>query len=106
MPPPRASAGPRAAVPESGWSKMRVGVAALLALTVMLVAHHGSAESLPLGKKHVLLLNSYDPTYSWTANIVEGARSVLDKMDDVELSIEFMDSKKTFTPEYAKLLSE
>ncbi len=57
-------------------------------------------------RKNVLILNSYDPTYRWTANIVRGAQAVFEARDDVELFIEYMDSKKAFTPEYARLLSE
>jgi PAS domain S-box-containing protein len=83
---------------------MRVGMLAALALC--LVARVSDAAPEPLGKKHVLLLNSYDPSYAWATNIMNGAESVFDKMDDVELSIEFMDTKKIFTAEYAKLLSQ
>lgn len=65
-----------------------------------------SAAAAPKDEKHVLILNSYDPAYAWTANIVQGALSVFDKMDEVAVSIEFMDSKKVFTPEYADLLAQ
>ena len=65
----------------------------------------GATPGAP-ARKHVLVLNSYEPTYGWTANIVRGVQSVFDPMDNVELSIEFMDSKKGFTPEYASLLAQ
>ena len=57
-------------------------------------------------RKNVLILNSYEPTYRWTANIVRGAQAVFEARDDVEVFVEYMDSKKAFTPEYARLLSE
>ncbi|HEY5956886.1 MAG TPA: ABC transporter substrate binding protein, partial [Polyangiaceae bacterium] len=56
--------------------------------------------------RHVLVLNSYHPTYTWTRNIVDGAQSVLDKLPDVELSIEYMDTKKLYTPDYLAKLAD
>jgi PAS domain S-box-containing protein len=64
------------------------------------------AHAAPAARKNVLILNSYEPTYRWTANIVRGAQAVFEARDDIELFIEYMDSKKAFTPEYAHLLSE
>src|SRR5689334_3901408 len=51
-------------------------------------------------QRRVLMLNAYNSTYPWTASVVEGARSVFDKTDDVELSTEFLDAKRIFTPAY------
>src|SRR5215510_4854066 len=84
------------------WRRARI-LAAVVSLIALLFAPPASAAG---PKKQVLILNSYDPAYGWTANILRGVQSVFDTMEDVELSIEFMDSKKVFTPEYAKLLSE
>jgi len=81
----------------------------LLAFACALLAGARStarAATPPPPRKNVLILNSYEPTYRWTANIVRGAQSVFEARDDVELFIEYMDSKKAFTPEYARLLSE
>lgn len=63
----------------------------------------GSAEATT---RNVLLLNSYHPTYSWTANIVQGVRETIELAPDVELSIDFMDTKKASSPEYFKQLSQ
>jgi PAS domain S-box-containing protein len=85
----------------------RMLLAALVAFVCLgLIGHSAAAAGAPSDKRHVLILNSYDPAYGWTANIVQGAQSVFDKMDDVAISIEFMDTKKVFTPEYADLLSQ
>ena len=80
-------------------------------LCALLAAVHpatvGAAPSAPAStRKHVLILNSYEPTYQWTANIVAGVQSVLGQRTDVELAIEYMDSKKAYTPEYAHLLAQ
>jgi len=80
-------------------------LAVLLALATLALAAP-SVAATPGGRmRHVLLLNSYHPTYAWTANIVSGVRSVFDAMDDLDLNIEFMDTKKVFTPAYADLLA-
>jgi PAS domain-containing protein/HPt (histidine-containing phosphotransfer) domain-containing protein len=69
---------------------------------VLLCPH---AEAAPRPTRHVLVLNAYHPTYGWTANIVAGVRAELDALEDVDLSIEFMDTKKIYTPEYAASLA-
>ena len=76
--------------------------------SILLVGDRGGApaQAAPAARKNVLILNSYEPTYGWTANIVKGAQAVFEARDDVELFVEYMDSKKAFTPEYAHLLSE
>ena len=94
---PRSAGGRRAA---------RVLWAILIGLALGLVAPGGNAAAAGSAKHQVLILNAYDATYEWTADIIKGARSIFDTMDDVELSIEFLDSKKIFTPEYAALLAE
>jgi PAS domain S-box-containing protein len=87
----------------SWWRASLILVAAVLLLAVA----PRWAWGAPAGpKRQVLILNSYHPTYAWTQNITRGALSVLDAMGDVEVNIEFMDSKKVFTPEYATQLSE
>jgi len=83
----------------------RFGVVLLALVSLACFERAAWAGGAPASKKHVLILNSYDPAYAWTANIVQGAQSVFDKMDEVTVSIEFMDTKKVFTPEYADLLS-
>ena len=78
----------------------------LLGLALGSLAPGPPVAAAGAAKRHVLILNAYDSTYAWTASVVAGARSIFDTMDDVELSTEFLDSKKIFTPAYAALLAE
>ena len=80
-------------------------MAAIVCL-VWLVCAPLSALAAPPAQRQVLILNAYEPTYAWTASVIEGIRAELDPMEDVELSIEFMDTKKAYTPSYAAALAE
>lgn len=55
---------------------------------------------------HVLVLNSYGKGFPWTDNVVNGIESVLKKEpDDVDLKVEYMDSKAVkFDAAYKKVL--
>ncbi len=74
----------------------------LLGLGLVLLTVSSPAQAA----KNVLLLNSYHPTYTWTASLVEGVRDGFAKRDDIELQIDFLDTKKSFTPEYQEKLRE
>lgn len=80
----------------------------MLLIVAALLMPRQSVATPPSGNKtrQVLVLNAYTPTYAWTANIVAGVQSVFGKMDNVELSVDFMDTKKIYTPEYAQLLAD
>ncbi len=54
--------------------------------------------------KHVLLLNSYHQGYLWTDEITEGVQQVLD-VNNVDLHIHYMDTKRQFGAAYQKLLA-
>ncbi len=57
--------------------------------------------------KHVLILNSYHPGFSWSDSIIEGIRSVLDKSElNVELTVEYMDIKRYPSEKMFPLLEE
>lgn len=94
------------AAPTSGRGVSRVLWVTLLGLALAPLAPSPPAAAASPTRRQVLMLNSYNSTYTWTASVVDGARSVFDTMDDVELSTEFLDSKKIFTTEYAALLAE
>ena len=49
-----------------------------------------SAESV----KRVLVLNSYHETYHWTDRIMAGVKSVFEPQTNVELYIDYMDTKR------------
>lgn len=51
----------------------------------------------------VLLLNSYHNGYKWTDGLVKGVRSVL---HDVDLIVEYMDTKRNTRPEYLEALRD
>lgn len=57
-------------------------------------------------KPHVLVLNSYEKGFPWTDNVVNGIESVLKKeLNDVELKVEYMDSKSVrYDSAYKKML--
>ena len=51
--------------------------------------------------KSVLVLNSYHQGYKWTDYIVEGIEKTLnDKIENLELHIEYMDTKRVYSSEY------
>lgn len=51
-------------------------------------------------KKQVLVLHSYHQGLNWTDNVSEGILSILSKEDDVEISFEYMDTKRHSEAEY------
>lgn len=62
-------------------------------------------EHLALQGKKILLLNSYHKGYLWSDDITRGIEDTLiDKK--VELHIEYMDTKRLFTPAYRELLGK
>jgi GAF domain-containing protein/ABC-type uncharacterized transport system substrate-binding protein len=54
-------------------------------------------------RKQVLVLHSYHQGYKWTDDIMAGIESVLGQ-EDVELQIEYMDTKRTFDETYLERL--
>ena len=78
-----------------------------LLLAASLLAVLGSAAGVnaaPPG--HVLVLNSYHHGLSWTDSIVEGIESVLGGDSDLELHIEYMDTKRLYDEVYLQKLYE
>ena len=88
---------------------MRSSIAKTLAIIILLA--NSPVWSLPQAaaaqeKKRVLIFNSYHPGYYWSDKIMEGMKSVLTARDDVVLHVEFMDTKRYYTPGYFDLLQE
>ncbi|MBL4638672.1 MAG: EAL domain-containing protein [Proteobacteria bacterium] len=50
--------------------------------------------------KRVLVLNSYAEGYNWTDGIMDGIHSVMDEQQDVELFINYMDTKRVSDNDY------
>jgi two-component system, cell cycle sensor histidine kinase and response regulator CckA len=69
----------------------------LISLSFVMVSAVGhSAE-----KKQILILNSYHKGYSWTDGIVEGIeKTFTERIENCEILIEYMDSKRINTDEY------
>lgn len=56
--------------------------------------------------KNILILNSYHKEFTWTDNQVSAAKEVLEKaFDDLEIHVEYMDTKRIYTEEYLEYLS-
>lgn len=56
-------------------------------------------------RQHVLILNSYHKEFQWTDKQVAGAREVLSaNLDNLELYVEYMDTKRIYTKEYLEQL--
>ena len=72
----------------------------LCLLLVMLPSVGHSAE-----KKQILILNSYHKGYPWTDSLVEGIEKVFsERMENYEMLIEYMDTKRISTDEYYEAL--
>lgn len=80
---------------------------AVLSIALVLVWCFAAApvSAQPFQARRVLLLNSYSLDYAWTENIVSGVRSALQTRQDVQLDIEFMNTKKAWTPALAEQLA-
>ena len=78
-----------------------------LLLAVSLLAVLGSAAGVNAApSRHVQVLNSYHHGLSWTDSIVEGIESVLGGDSDLELHIEYMDTKRLYDEVYLQKLYE
>ena len=79
---------------------LRVCFILVCLLLVMLPSPGYSIE-----KKQILILNSYHKGYPWTDNLVKGIEKVLtEKIENCEILIEYMDTKRINTDEYYEVL--
>ncbi len=70
--------------------------AKLLAIVMFLIVYTDkiqSQENVSAGN-NVLYINSYAPTYSWADSVVSGVLNVFHQRRDVQLYIEFLDTKR------------
>jgi len=75
---------------------------ALLCLLLLLAASAAHAEK---ARKNVLYLNSYHNGYAWSDDILQGLRLFFAESDfNVDMQIEYMDTKRFATPERAEAL--
>jgi PAS domain S-box-containing protein len=90
----------------SAWSKAVAFYTISLFFALALCSPLSCGQEEPT--KHVLVLNSYHKGFLWTDNIVKGIESVMgSEENDIELRIEYMDSKSTaYTTQYKEKLYE
>jgi len=82
----------------------RRGFSLLLVLTCFLFCV-SMADAQPT--KRVLLLNSYSYDLAWTASITRGVQEAFATSDgSIKLSVEFMDTKNYYNPNYLSMLQE
>ena len=73
----------------------RLGKLVFTATSILLLSCGGAAAG---DKSRVLILNSYHSIYPWTAEVTEGVRqALLSGTGEVEFSIEYMDTKHSFS---------
>lgn len=57
------------------------------------------------GKKHILVLNSYNPESAWTNDELNGIKKKLGSVNyDIDITVEYMDSKNNYGTEYTNKL--
>jgi signal transduction histidine kinase/ActR/RegA family two-component response regulator len=61
---------------------------------------------VPEPAKRVLVLNSYHETYLWTDRIMAGVKSVFEPQTDVELYIDYMDTKRSTDETHFQILHD
>ena len=89
----------------SGFHRGHVGAGSLAAGVMILLMTAGVCFGA--APKRVLILNSYHKGYAWTDNIVEGIESTLrEQIENIELRVEYMDTKRIDTAEYQRDLFE
>ena len=71
-----------------------------LLLSICIPTFSSDREVKSNALKHILVLNSYHQGYSWTDKIMTGVLSVFGARPDVELYIEYMDTKRKADQEY------
>ena len=56
--------------------------------------------------KDIVLLNSYHPTFQWTADITRGVLEEFSEIEKYRVFVEYMDSKRFQNEEYLKNLQK
>ncbi len=57
-------------------------------------------------KRQILVIHSYHRGYKWTDEIMEGIEAAFNNRDDIDLWVEYMDTKRLFDEEYIHRLYE
>jgi PAS domain S-box-containing protein len=74
-------------------------------LLFLLLLLAGTSEAQEEQTNHILILNSYHKEFQWTDDQTSAIKEVLiSSIDNLELYIEYMDTKRIYTPEYLEHL--
>jgi len=76
-----------------------ITIALIVSYPILSAADDAAQKST--STKRVLFIDSYHPTYSWSAGIIDGARSVF-AAENIEMRVFSMNSKKNTDPGYIK----
>jgi len=85
--------------------KRPMALRVLLVMSVLAVLGNAAVVNAA-GPRHVLVLNSYHQGLSWTDSLMEGIESVLGGDSDLELHIEYMDTKRLYDEVHLQNLYE
>lgn len=75
-------------------------------LTILLWLASMGIPSAQNDFKDIVLLNSYHPTFKWTADITRGVLEELPPQENYRVFVEYMDSKRFQSDEYLKGLNQ
>lgn len=78
---------------------------AILQTAVLAVAFLSRMSAQAPDVRHVLMLNSYHANYDWTEELIRSVRSTLRKNYDLEIWVEFMDTKRYSGADYFQQLA-
>jgi len=79
----------------------------IFSVSLLLAVALAPAQSIAQSNvKRVLVLNAYHEGYHWTDRIMKGIRSVFDREEDIEIFVNYMDTKRSSDQEYFSKLRD
>ena len=88
------------------YSRSRLFSIVLIIITIFITTIYAEESPLSPGDKipNVLLLQSYHQGYKWSDELGQGVMEIL--QDEMQVHIEYMDTKKYYSPEYLLKLKD
>ena len=86
--------------------KYRIGLLISILLSALLLVVTTSASRAQSPRKQVLVIHSYHIGYKWTDDLMLGIRNVFQDEGNVDLRVEYFDTKRISDEEYIKLIVE
>ncbi|MBN2711235.1 MAG: response regulator [Planctomycetes bacterium] len=93
-------------VTDCGWRCLLVCFALICLCIPAYCASERTAMAVAKPEKHILVLNSYNRGLDWSDEEQRGVESVFGTREDVELYVEYMDTKRQFSAGYLSSLAE